>query len=395
MRFILTLAAITAVLHAKSFKIDVRSTGSLRAKLITSGQHRQYLDQQRKYRVQNFRAEPLQIMDYADEFYVGEVHVGTPGQRTQLAMGTAVPGSWLIDSNCDSMACNGHSVNGFTRHKFDTLNSSTFNRKEKAFAIMYGYGVCEGYMATDVFSFAGLNIPGQDVGIAQYVNDYFGYLPIDGMFSLAWLAFVADNETTPLRRAFDDLDKPIFTVWLDKKVNLTAGGNRGLFTFGDFDHDHCEEDANYALSTDIVYWQFSIDGYFISSHRQDKKAEAISDTGAPWIGAPQEVIDTVANVTGAKYDASRDIYTVPCDVTETLPDFNIVINGREYAIPSAVYVVDIGLSDGNCVIAFFSLGENVPEPSWVLGATFIRNYCHVYDVGAKQIGFSKAKHTDV
>ncbi|KIH55874.1 eukaryotic aspartyl protease [Ancylostoma duodenale] len=180
-----------------------------------------------------------------------------------------------------------------------------------------------------------------------------------------------------------------------KEVNITAGGNPGLFTFGDFDHNHCEEDVNYASLTDDVRWQFSIDGYSISSHRQHKKAEAISDTGTSWIGAPQEVIDTVANLTGANYDASRDIYTIPCDVTENLPDFNVIINGKEYAIPSTVYVVDLGLNDGNCVITFFSIGSNGFRPSWVLGVTLIRNYCHVYDVGAKQIGFSKAIYKGV
>ncbi|EPB74199.1 hypothetical protein ANCCEY_06688 [Ancylostoma ceylanicum] len=121
------------------------------------------------------------------------------------------------------------------------------------------------------------------------------------------------------------------------------------------------------------------------------KIQAISDTGTSWIGASQEVVDTVANITGASYDASRDIYTVRCDSSETLPDFNILINGKEYAIPSAVYVVDIGLNNGNCVITFFSMSANGFGPSWVLGATFIRSFCHVYDVGAKQIGFSRAR----
>ncbi|KIH55873.1 hypothetical protein ANCDUO_13959 [Ancylostoma duodenale] len=81
MRFILAVAAIMAVLHAKSFKMNVRSTGSLRAKLIASGQYPQYLDQQRKYRIQKFRKGSLPIADYADEFYVGEVSVGTPGSK--------------------------------------------------------------------------------------------------------------------------------------------------------------------------------------------------------------------------------------------------------------------------------------------------------------------------
>ncbi|KIH49026.1 hypothetical protein ANCDUO_20900 [Ancylostoma duodenale] len=30
-------------------------------------------------------------------------------------------------------------------------------------------------------------------------------------------------------------------------------------------------------------------------------------------------------------------------------------------------------------------------PSWILGDPFIREYCNIYDVGNKQIGFAKSK----
>ncbi|KIH64533.1 eukaryotic aspartyl protease [Ancylostoma duodenale] len=121
--------------------------------------------------------------------------------------------------------------------------------------------------------------------------------------------------------------------------------------------------------------------------------EAISDTGTSWIGAPQQVIDNVVDATGADYDFFQDIYTVPCNNMDTLPPFNVTINGKEYSIPSSEYVLDLGLGNGTCALTFFAMDDsNGSDPTWILGDTFIRTFCNIYDVGGKQIGFAKAKH---
>ena len=51
------------------------------------------------------------------------------------------------------------------------------------------------------------------------------------------------------------------------------------------------------------------------------------------------------------------------------------------------------IGDGSCVLAFDEVSSSGFGPSWVLGATFIRTYCNIYDIGNERIGFQKAIHS--
>ncbi|RCN23747.1 eukaryotic aspartyl protease, partial [Ancylostoma caninum] len=295
--------------------------------IFRAKQLQHYVEKQRAKRVEILKRGSEPFEDFYDDFYIGEVDFGTPGQPLLLVMDTGSSNLWAIDNNCDLDACDGSPLSGYTRHKFNTNDSSTFHAEKEDFAIQYGSGFCSGYLATDTISFAGINISKLEFGVATYLDDIFGYVPMDGIFGLGWPAIAVDNVTTPIQRILSELDKPIFTVWLDRKVNISEGGDAGVITFGGFDDDHCESHVDYVPLSAETYWQFSIDGYAISSHKCHKKAEAISDTGTSWIGAPQNVIDNVADVTNADYDFFQDVYTVPCDNMDTLPPFNITING--------------------------------------------------------------------
>ncbi|EYB92361.1 hypothetical protein Y032_0195g1499 [Ancylostoma ceylanicum] len=397
MKTALLFVSLLAAVYSKTITMQTRRTGSLRAKLIATKQLRQFVEKQRAKRFEILKRGSEPFRDFYDDFYIGEVDLGTPGQPTLLVMDTGSSNLWAIDSGCDLDACNGYPISGYTRHKFNTNESSTFHAEEEDFAIQYGSGFCSGYLATDTISFAGISISNLEFGIATYLDDVFGYQPMDGIFGLGWPSIAVDNVTTPIQRILSELDQPIFTVWLDRKVNISEGGDAGVITFGGFDDDHCESNVSYVPLTAETYWQFSIDGYSICTHKCHKKAQVISDTGTSWIGAPQHVIDNVADATNADYDFFQDIYTVPCANMDSLPPFNITIGGREYSIPSSEYVLDLGLGDGDCVLTFFSMDDSngFSDPTWILGDTFIRTFCNVYDVGAKQIGFAKAKHGNI
>ncbi|KAL6743826.1 hypothetical protein Aduo_016821 [Ancylostoma duodenale] len=370
-----------------------RRTGSLRAQLIATKQLPHYVEKQRAKRLGTLKQASEPFKDFYDDFYIGEVDFGTPGQSLLLIMDTGSSNLWGIDNNCDLDACNGYPISDYTRHKFITNASSTFHAEAKSYEIQYGSGFCAGYLATDTISFAGINISKLEFGVTTYLDDVFGYWPMDGIFGLGWPSIAVDNVTTPIQRILSELDKPIFTVWLDRKVNISEGGDAGVITFGGFDDDHCESDVDYVPLSAETYWQFTIDGYSICSHKCQKKTQAISDTGTSWIGAPQQVIDNVVDATGADYDFFQDIYTVPCNNMDTLPPFNVTINGKEYSIPSSEYVLDLGLGNGTCALTFFAMDDSIGfDPTWILGDTFIRTFCNVYDVGGKQIGFAKAKH---
>ena len=66
------------------------------------------------------------------------------------------------------------------------------------------------------FQFAGLTVQKQKFGLATTIADVFGHQPIDGIMGLGWPALAEDNVVPPMQNLLDQLDKPIFTVWMDR-----------------------------------------------------------------------------------------------------------------------------------------------------------------------------------
>ncbi|ETN77167.1 eukaryotic aspartyl protease [Necator americanus] len=396
MRTILLLVALFVVsLNARTFRMKTRSTGSLRAKLIASGQYQQYLKQRNMQRTQILRKGSQHFRDYLDELYVADVQVGTPGQNFTLVLDTGSSNLWVIDEKCNTDACDGDPQSGFKKHKFDTNASSTFQKEERTFSITYGTGYCSGYLARDTVSFAGLKIQNQEFGVATVVADFFAYQPLDGILGLGWPDLAVDEVTPPMQEVLPQLDKPIFTVWLERKVKVSKGESGGLITYGDFDKDNCDSEVTYVTLSSLTYWQFPMDGFKIGNYSRKRKEQAISDTGTSWIGVPISVLSAVVRQVKAELDVMNGLYKVPCSKMNSLPDLTFTINGKEYTVPSVEYVTDVELGGGQCAITFFYLEGNGFGPSWILGDTWIRTFCNVHDIGNKRIGFAKAHHSGI
>ncbi|KAK6049142.1 eukaryotic aspartyl protease, partial [Cooperia oncophora] len=301
------------------------------------------------------------FIDYADDFYLGNVTVGTPPQTTTLVLDTGSSNLWVIDAACKTAACNGQPSSGYTKHKFDTTKSSTFTKETRTFSIQYGSGSCNGYLGIDVVAFAGLSIPKQEFGVATTLADVFGYQPVDGILGLGWPALAVDKVVPPMQNLLSSLDQPLFTVWLDRKLTISQGGNAGLITYGAIDKVNCQSQINYVPLSAETYWQFPIDSFTIGSFSDTKKQQVISDTGTSWIGAPTTVVSGVVKQTGAKYDFLNELYTVDCSTQKTQPDLVFTINGVKYNVPSVEYVLDLGLGNGKCLLN--------PSSAWTLAVS--------------------------
>lgn len=97
--------------------------------------------------------------------------------------------------------------------------------------------------------------------------------------------------------------------------------------------------------------------------------------------------------TGAVFNRQDQAYEVDCAKMNSLPALTFTINGQTYSVPSTEYVLnDLGSTTGKCSITFFGMNGGGFGPSWILGDTWIRTYCNVYDIGQKRIGFALANH---
>jgi len=379
------------VLYAKTFQMQTKSAGSIRAKLIKEGRYQAYLEEMHLARTQVLATGSQPFIDYYDDFYLGNITIGTPPQTMTIVLDTGSSNLWVIDAACKSVACNGEPGSP-KKDKFDTTKSSTFTKETRTFSIQYGSGSCSGYLGTDTLTFGGLTVAKQEFGVANHLAQVFGYQPVDGILGLGWPALAVDKVVPPMQNVLSQLDAQLFTVWLDRKLTPVTAGNGGLITYGALDSVNCDSTITYVPLSAETYWQFPISGFAIGAYTESRKDQVISDTGTSWIGAPATIITAVVKETGAKYDFTNQVYTVDCTKQSSLPDLIWTINGVNYNVPSVEYVIDLQLGNGQCALTFFSMQGGGFGPSWILGDTWIRTYCNIYDIGNKQIGFAKANH---
>jgi hypothetical protein len=367
--------------------MPTRSTGSMIRKMMKAGQWQNYIKAMQQARASGSD----QLIDWYDNFYLSNITLGTPPQQFTIVPDTGSSNLWVIDSTCITQACRGQPTSGWTKRRFDRSQSSSYVEDGRDFSIQYGSGSCRGKLGVDTLGFAGMTIMNQMFGYSTTIADVFGYQPHDGIMGLGWPSLAVDQVVPPVQNLLPQLDMPLFVAWLDLKGLVFGDGSGGLLTYGAMDMVNCDANVDYVTLSSQTYWQFTMGGYTIGSQSNNRNSEVISDTGTSWIGGPTADINNIVTATGARYDANNQLYYLPCN-TANLPDLVLMIGGKPYPIPSPEYVEDLELGGGNCAITFFAFNGGGFGPAWILGDTFIRQYCNVYHVGNGAIGFSMAKH---
>ncbi|VDN30831.1 unnamed protein product, partial [Cylicostephanus goldi] len=126
------------------------------------------------------------LHDYYDEFYLGTVAFGNPGQELWLAMDTGSSIIWVIDDACDTAECNGYPKSGLNKRKFRKDLSRTFTSTNRSFVIHYHTGWTAGIAAQDTVRF----------GVANKVAPFLARIPIEGVFGLGLPSKTASGNVT-------------------------------------------------------------------------------------------------------------------------------------------------------------------------------------------------------
>ncbi|UMM38033.1 hypothetical protein L5515_009610 [Caenorhabditis briggsae] len=85
-----------------------------------------------------------------------------------------------------------------------------------------------------------------------------------------------DKVVPPMQNVLPQLDAPLFTVWLDRKLTISQGGSGGLFTYGAVDTTNCDSQITYVPLTAKTYWQFALDGFSVGTFSENKKDQVSS-----------------------------------------------------------------------------------------------------------------------
>jgi len=336
------------------------------------------------------------FIDYVDNFYLGNISLGTPEQNFQIVLDTGSSNLWVIDDSCVS-DCDGLDNPLFgpvwQKEKYARSKSSTYLPDGRDFEIYYGSGSCYGNLVIDTLKLAGFTVLNQTFGASTGIAEVFQYFPIDGILGLGWPALSEDDVTPPIQNMKPQLDSYLFTVWLDRHVKPSEGKTGGQITYGAIDTDNCDSDIVYTPITSKTYWQFNIDSFTAGSYKNKVKASAISDTGTSFIYGPYDDVDQIIALSNAEYDFNTGLYIVDCSAAKKLVDLVFTVNKKDLNIPGSEHVVDLELDDGKCALGVdYGFGFDF---DWLLGDSVIRTYCTIYDVGNEQIGFSKAHHSEV
>jgi len=208
---------------------------------------------------------------------------------------------------------------------------------------------------------------------------------------MAFTTLAVDRITPPFQNMIDQglVDNPWFTAYLtaDGDVFNATGGQ---LTLGDYDSEHCSASCDFVDLSSATYYEFPIQGVKVQTATGDKvifydKAStqrAISDTGTSLIVGPTKEVEEICKQLNGTFDRTVDGYIVPCNNT-SLPPIVVTINNKDYPVTQENYIIPTG--DGRCMLGI-SGGGGV-NPQWILGDTWIRQYCNVYDMGNKRIGF--------
>uniref|UniRef100_A0A914EF88 Peptidase A1 domain-containing protein n=1 Tax=Acrobeloides nanus TaxID=290746 RepID=A0A914EF88_9BILA len=122
------------------------------------------------------------------------------------------------------------------------------------------------------------------------------------------------------------------------------------------------------------------------SYTKNKAWQVISDTGTAFVCGPNSIVDQLAKAAGATYSNTDEIYYIDCNAN--FGPLNIVIGGKTYSITTKQMIISAG--NNKCYFAVCQMGTGFGM-DWILGDPFIRQYCNIYDLGNKRIGFATAK----
>uniref|UniRef100_A0A0N5A659 Peptidase A1 domain-containing protein n=1 Tax=Parastrongyloides trichosuri TaxID=131310 RepID=A0A0N5A659_PARTI len=359
-----------------------------------------------------------QVHDFDDIELLTNITIGTPGQTFSVIPDTGSSNLWVPDITCsdkklkcnlvcrisllcnifcDKSCCDKSKINKYTKShcdgkvKFNSKKSSTYTKNGTLFTLQYGTGNVSGFIGIDTVGLISIND-----SILEIENTTFGQVtkassdiistPADGVMGLGFSNSNSKNNIPVLTNAANQklFDKNMFTVYLPY-----VGNDNGMITFGGLDSDHCNSYVDYHPLSSNLYWQFNMQGIYISNgaNFQFNFWEALSDTSTSYIGGPAFVVNIIAQFANANYSAEYEAFMIDCNAY--IPDIYLFSSTKVFSIPKKLLVDRY--DENICALAMFGIENNGYAPQWILGHPFIKSYCHVYDLDNMRIGFASLR----
>ncbi|KAJ3062589.1 hypothetical protein HK102_008717 [Quaeritorhiza haematococci] len=330
---------------------------------------------------ENARMGDLNLTNFMDAQYFGEVQLGTPAKTFKVIFDTGSSNFWVPSTRCNDIACLLHT-------RYNSSESSTYVANGTEFAIQYGTGSLTGVFSQDTLSIAGLTVPDQMFG--ESVTEpgiTFVAAQFDGILGMGFREISVSGVPT----VFDNMvsqsvvDQSVFSFYFSK-----GGANGSELSFGGYDESRFEGEIDWLPVVRKGYWEVSMEKVQIGDQTivlPSSNATGIMDTGTSLIALPTAVAKKLNKAIGAFSIPFLPTKFVRCG--KKFPTLTFTFNGKEYSLEGKDYIMNANLF-GLCISPF--QGLDVPRDLWVIGDVFLRKYYSIYDQGNNRVGLALAKH---
>jgi saccharopepsin len=332
----------------------------------------------------------IPLNNFMNAQYYGEIGIGTPEQTFTVVFDTGSSNLWVPSTHCRSIAC-------FLHKKYDSTLSDTYVKNGTDFSIQYGSGALEGFISHDTLTLGDLVIKNQ--GFAESTKEpglTFAMARFDGILGLGYDTISVQHVVPPFFNAIHQglVKEPVIGVWLNKAEGSEDDG--GSITFGGIDKSHIDGEITYSPVIRKGYWEVELEDVTMNGEKIGiKTRRAAIDTGTSLFAIPTEEADIINKRIGA-VKQNQGQYMVDCSTLDSLPNLDLVFNGRTFTLTPRQYVLEVGGGlfggESQCISGF--MGIDIPAPAgplWIVGDVFLRIYYTIYDLGNNRVGFAKAK----
>lgn len=331
---------------------------------------------------ENKKTGKIELDDYYNNQYIGEIFIGTPPQKFTVVFDTGSSDIWIPDTDCES--CESH-------EKFNPDDSSTYKDLDSNFQIMYGSGPVEGKTAEETLTLTDdYVLQHVKMGLVTHESSAIAGFLMDGICGLGFKG-IASVTIPPLVDSLEGGMGKLFAMFLNSDPEDTK--NPSHISFGWYDLSIVGKNAEFhysPLKTHDTYWGIYMTGFEIINTKSKEKllpdpcaentCNTIVDSGTSGIAVPDAIFeDILLAIQGDNDCIDGECFDTDFDKYPTL--LFKLDPGTTYTILPSDYLLCV---EDECVLRIQSSGGDM----WILGDAFISAYYTVFDVEKKRVGFA-------
>jgi hypothetical protein len=333
-----------------------------------------------------------QTLDNLETLYFANASLGTPPQDFRLHIDTGSSDLWVNSANSNLCSTGGNQCGESGTYRAN--DSSTYKFVNSVFNISYvdGSGASGDY-ATDTFRFGGQTVKDLQFGIGYTSSSPEAILGIGYAINEVAVGRAGQEPYANLPQKLKDdgaINANAYSLWLN---DLDA--STGSILFGGVDNAKYKgelqtlpiipERGQYAEFI-IALTGMGLNGQD-GSLFQNENVPVLLDSGSSLMYLPDNVVRSLYETFGARYDNSLGAAYVDCSLGDEKGSLEFDFSGVKISVQLSELVIVAQISRGQpiCILGIGPAGNTVA----VLGDTFLRSAYVVYDLENNEISLAQ------